>query len=306
MTVSAKETKFYTLEEVIYLYYAEKKGYPDYKETGFDEMKEEDGEKHRKFRIDDILKIFALTQFTEHWKKQNGGYQFDKDEAEFLAELLFRYSDQKIWKSIKKVSNQNFDGFIKIYREQNGEELLAELKFVIEGFLEICENREGRESERYEQVKNTLMIYTQYHQLQWMKQMQDAIYSVPILTMDDVEHSVGGCILGDYQTFLRGTGDIIKNIVKDANADWEKKRQKHREEFGEIEFDDNTVFQMEHIIALMKEIDSKAGEMFEDDYRQNEPRHIAKDAKEERNNIELVRKVHEKAYNQLSGRQKIF
>lgn len=84
-----------------------------------------------------------------------------------------------------------------------------------------------------------------------------------------------------------------------------KKRQKHREEFGEIEFDDNTVFQMEHIIALMKEIDSKAGEMFEDDYRQNEPRHIAKDAKEERNNIELVRKVHEKAYNQLSGKEKI-
>ena len=62
--------------------------------------------------------------------------------------------------------------------------------------------------------------------------MQDAIYSVPILTMDDVEHSVGGCILGDYQTFLRGTGDIIKNIVKDANADWEKKDRSIERNFG--------------------------------------------------------------------------
>ena len=45
--------------------------------------------------------------------------------------------------------------------------------------------------------------------------------------------------------------------------------------------------------------------MFEDDKHQNEQRHIAKDDKEERNNIELVRKVHEKAYNQLSGKEKI-
>lgn len=309
MNVSAEETKCYTLEEVIYLYYAEKKGYSDYKETGFDEMKEEDGEKHRKFRIDyknannnfnDILKIFALTQFTEHWKKQNGGYQFDKDEAEFLSELLFRYSDKKIWKLIKKVNNQNFDGFIKIYREQNGEELMAELEFVIKGFLEICENREGRESDRYMQVENTLRIYTQYYQLQWIRQMQDAIYSVPTLTVNDVEHSVGGCILGDFQMFLRETGDTIKNMVEDAKVAWGEKKQKCREEFDGIEFDDETVYVVEHIISLMKESNLKAGEMFEDDYRQNEPRHIPKDEKEGRNNKELVRKEFEKAYSKLS------
>ena len=92
----------------------------------------------------DIVRIFCIEDFIEDFKI-NGEYQFTFADRDFLVTLVNHYRTKQAWiKALKKAFNypldkRNFENLNREYfcKFQHSDELIAELRFAVEGFLEM-------------------------------------------------------------------------------------------------------------------------------------------------------------------------
>ena len=96
----------------------------------------------------DIVRIFCIEDFIEDFKI-NGEYQFTFADRDFLVTLVNHYRTKQAWiKALKKAFNypldkRNFENLNLEYfcKFQHSDELIAELRFAVEGFLADHTNR---------------------------------------------------------------------------------------------------------------------------------------------------------------------
>lgn len=200
----------------------------------------------------DILQIFGVSPFTQVWKNRQGRYEFYEDEIKFFCELLYRYAECDIWKKIRKVQNLFFDGFIRIYEESDGYKLLQELIFVVNGFFEIYNKRTHGNTEKVEYFRKVLYIHTQVLQIRWMEGMKVAIFNIATLGIEDINYSLSGSLLEDYQDYLDTLKVKVDNVIKEENKKWKETLRKEREYFEKIK---TMKLQEEAIDALIKEFE---------------------------------------------------
>lgn len=314
------EKEVYTFEKVVYLYLVNKKKYLTYSVLKFDELVELKKQqidkkniydefkiqyKNEANKFSDILDIFQIKDFFAVCKKTKGGYQFDKDGAEFISELLYRYSQKGVWREIRHVKNENFDGFIQIYRGPHGRSLLSELKFAIDGFLDIYEKHVKKDSQKYMDFKNALFISTQYNRLIWIQEMENIMFSAIPITMEEVYQTRCGVLLQDYEEQLYEVQQRIKEVIEIENSEWDLIKNYRTLEAEHCVVGDEIDDVMQHLIAEMKKHDLVAGEVYEDTYYQAEIRHPVKPGSvQERKQQDKVNKVFKRAFDELSEEEK--
>ena len=296
----------YNLEYAIYMYLRDKQKIENYKGIEFKELMESD-ELYSGFRVtsrnvntafNDILQIFRIQHLFRLCKKQNGGYQFNQEGVEFIAELLYRYYEEKsVWKDIRHVNNEEFDGFIKIYRGKNGRKLMEELRFVINGFLNIYSNEFDRKSSEYIDFESELYIATQYRRLQWIQEIEGILFEAMPFSKEDAVHSRAGALLVFYQKELWSVRNRIENILNQENSFWSAVKATYKDDLETSRFTESTKEAIEHLIEKMKDIDSEAGQMFEEVYTNREK--PSEGGIKERKREAKVKKTFEKAFKSL-------
>ena len=250
LETKVNEEKIFSLREVAFIYLKEyeKRNYPE--NISFDQIENEknkisggelikiiddidNGYKNYSKYLKDISRIFRIEIFWDRWKSETGEYEFYESDVEFLCNLLYKYQNEKIWKKIRKVDNSKFDGFVNLYR-QGTIELLDELRFVVDGFVAMCEKRcEGKDAE-IDDFEYRLLIYTQLRQIKCMEKMKEILFSLPTLSLDEICNSPAGILLEDYQKFLYLVQGKLSEVISNAKKFWEQDVEKRKQELDEL------------------------------------------------------------------------
>lgn len=214
-----------------------------------------------------ILTTFGIDFFANLCKGEGKDYIFYEEEVEFLCELLFRYNNNsQVWKHLRNVNNDNYDGFVKIYEKTHSSELLQELEFVINGFTDMYARRKEKVENSIEFFSDMLAAYTQYEQIKFINDVENLLSNIPKLTKDDVEHSVFGIIRDDYGRYLQIIKNILSMVIEGGINAFNELRDGRKGELENMDVRENLGVSIQRIIRKMKEADPKLGVDFEEIY----------------------------------------
>lgn len=162
----------------------------------------------------DIVRIFCIEDFIEDFKI-NGEYQFTFADRDFLVTLVNHYRTKQAWiKALKKAFNypldkRNFENLNLEYfcKFQHSDELIDELRFAVEGFLEMYNRLETVSEDAKKKFEQTIQIATQYPTMAFKQFFSNRIFDMctSAITLEDVTHSLDGVILNDYYQWLHTT-----------------------------------------------------------------------------------------------------
>lgn len=151
-----------------------------------------------------LLAICGSELFYEENNVSKNLCNFSDNAMDFIAELLFKYnSKDSVWKAIKKIDNTNYDGFLQAYKKVNDrKKYISEVEFLINGFLGIAKDKFSKNSIKYNNLREHLIMITQFSQLKWMEEITSILYTSLPITMEDVENSKLGILLNDHNECL--------------------------------------------------------------------------------------------------------
>ena len=147
------------------------------------------------------MRIFCIEDFIEDFKI-NGEYQFTFADRDFLVTLVNHYRTKQAWiKALKKAFNypldkRNFENLNREYfcKFQHSDELIAELRFAVEGFLEMYNRLETISKDAKKKFEQTIQIATQYPIMAFKQFFSKRIFNMctSAITLEDVTHSLDG------------------------------------------------------------------------------------------------------------------
>lgn len=312
-----EKNKTYNMREVVFLYLKEKCHRKDYEGITYDQISQKvDSNLRASFdescntfssNFRDLLTILKIKDEIESCKKQNGGYSFDEEDKDFLCELMFRYTLKKsereivenekkdtstkidkqvqVWKAIRGIDNERYNGFIDIYIFKTGRALIDEVEFIINGFLGIYKKKANEESVRYGDFDRHLKASTQYVRLKWLRETDDILSSALPLSWEEIEATNGEELILEHQSRLEYLIQLIHVIVQIENQLWEDKKLQRIEETLE-----KNKLWAEWLIGD-KEIEEKFGIKYPSRKVPMEPEKIEKSRK-------LLKRLKKKEYNQ--------
>ena len=82
--------------------------------------------------------------------------------------------------------------------------------------------------------------------------MKVAIFNIATLGIEDINYSLSGSLLEDYQDYLDTLKGKVDNVIKEENKKWKETLRKKREYFEKIK---TMKLQEEAIDALIKELE---------------------------------------------------
>ena len=85
-----------------------------------------------------------------------------------------------------------------------------------------------------------------------MDGMKVAIFNIATLGIEDINYSLSGSLLEDYQDYLDTLKGKVDNVIKEENKKWKETLRKKREYFEKIK---TMKLQEEAIDALIKELE---------------------------------------------------
>ncbi len=287
-----KEQQTYTLDEVVFYYLINKKKDPVFKDVKFDELKKDSVEDNIRESFRNLSKTFSgylmeivnflgiKDPFTK-CNKSNVGYAFYKEDVEFLAELIFRYTHKKcvdgqeddieisIWKGIRKIignwSKEQYikgmkeDAIVAFYKNSGGEELFNQIQFIVQGFLDFYKRQVGEDTDRYDDYKAVLLLNTSYYKLECIQNLSNTIYDALPISWKEIEMTKVGILQKDYELEIRDLTARIREIVDMKNEYWESKKEKRIIEYKEYITDETVQIAQTHLFRKMIELDHELG-----------------------------------------------
>lgn len=261
---NTEKKDYYTLQEVTYAFLTEKVHDPAFIEVSFTDIKSNNGvtdELATSFKsqcntfsqyLRKILDILGVKDEFENCRKNNE-YSFDTEDKNFLTELMFKYTykkcfnhqidkkdpEVKIWKAIRQIDNDGYDGFIDIYATQIGYPLINELIFIKEGFLNFYKKHVRENSLEYDEFERKISIGLQYNRILWMRQVDCILSDALPLQWDEIEASKGAALLYDYEVELENFMRIMQAVVEIENTVWQDKKNIRKHECKELSKDDS-------------------------------------------------------------------
>ena len=188
----------------------------------------------------DIVRIFCIEDFIEDFKI-NGEYQFTFADRDFLVTLVNHYRTKQAWiKALKKAFNypldkRNFENLNREYfcKFQHSGELIAELRFAVEGFLEMYNRLETISKDAKKKFEQTIQIATQYPIMAFKQFFSNRIFDMctSAITLEDVTHSLDGVILNDYYQWLHTTASQLDSVISNAQDSLIAIRKERAKEF---------------------------------------------------------------------------
>lgn len=251
----------YTLQEVTYAFLTEKVHDPAFIEVSYTDIKSNNGVTDAlatSFKsqcntfsqyLRKILDILGVKDQFENCKKENNEYSFDTEDKNFLIELIFKYTykksadheydkndpDVQIWKAIRNIDNDDYNGFIDIYATKIGHPLIRELDFIRNGFLNFYKKQVGEESWQYICFDMTLEARTQYTRIKWIWEVDNILSSALPLSWEEIDESTGGALIFDHQLQLAHTIKLVRAVIEMENARWEDVKAKSKMHNQEVE-----------------------------------------------------------------------
>lgn len=186
----------------------------------------------------DILRIFSMDGFRDDFKVNNQ-YCFSKTDLIFVVELIRRYRTSYIWKKeIKKILNYPLDKRNFIVRFQNSKspsDFAVELNFAVEGFLVMHDSLEHISEESKKAFKKALQISTQYMTINLIQNFFKKIVYIGSLypTSEEVNHSINGVLLNDYNQWLEEVTKKLENFIDDNAKEWTQQKDVRMHEFDQ-------------------------------------------------------------------------
>lgn len=180
--------------------------------------------------LKDIFEILGISLYLDEWK-DDGKYAFWDNEIRFFCELLNDYFENDVWKKyLKKVDNKNFDGFVQLYRKNPTDDFYYVFALAVLYIRHMYLLRHIHED--VTMFENTLYVSTQFYQITYMHNIQKIIFSLPRLTMQDVEMTIGGKLLGDYQHFMQDLEKELSLLVNNRKDCWDKLKKERQQEMS--------------------------------------------------------------------------
>ena len=250
------KNKTYNMREVVFVYLKEKCHRKDYEGITYDQISQEVDSKLRasfdescntfsnNFR--DLLTNLKIKDEIESLKKQNGGYSFDEEEKDFLCELMFRYTYKKdernknqkddkqvqIWKAIRNIDNEDYNGFVNIYILQIGSAIIDEVEFLRNGFLNMYKKYVGEESNDAIDFERHLDVSIQYVRLLWIRKVDEILGTALPISWKEIGKTLGEELLIAYDLRLFHTIAMLEKVILFENIIWamDKERRINRAE----------------------------------------------------------------------------
>lgn len=299
--INMENSANYTLEEVVYKYLVDKNHDCAVGNISFEnivQQKRKNADNYSESKVADgfmnSVKTFSTNlmhivdylgikdPFTQ-CKKQNGGYEFSEEDANFLSELMFKFTRKKaddededsmyeeiqVWNSIRKVINQRNkdkymkeqkrDAFVEMYIKNSREVFLREVEFLINGFLDFYKRQVGENSEQYEDYKTVLLMNTSYYKLECIRNISDILYNALPLDWEEINMSKVGVLRNDYELMMRDLTGRIMDVVNMQNGRWESNKQKRIKEYEKFISDGKVQSATEHLCRKLQELDPELG-----------------------------------------------
>lgn len=185
----------------------------------------------------DILRIFGI-EFYRDDLKRGSKYMFSEEDRDFLVELIHRYRQNTVWKShIKKIKNYDEEkrSFVDLCKNSKCEEgIFQEIEFAINGFVKMYSGLQEVPEGKKQEFEATLHMYIQYPLLRWRHSMRQIIDTIPELSKDDLEESVGGILLEDYCKWLDKIRDNLLCNLRKEKEEWKETKKKRKSEYDDL------------------------------------------------------------------------
>lgn len=168
----------------------------------------------------DICRMFQVEFFLEELK-HSGRFGFEESDLSFIIEILKKYRTNKIWRNyLKKVRNYQENRFYNLFLESEcSMEFVDELEFAVDGFCRLYSNNVESVNKR-EVFREAIHISTQLNLIDWVCRMRNGVSVIPQLLQKDVENTISGVLLKDYNDWLKRMQDKTIELWTAFHVQW--------------------------------------------------------------------------------------